>query len=284
MDTELARTFLSVIAAGSFVEASQRLHVTQSTVSARIQRLEEQLGTELFVRNKAGTTLTPAGQRFQRYAAVLARTAAEARQEIGSVSGFHATLTIGARLALWEGDLLLRWLPLIGDLAGGVAVRAQLFGFEEDLMETLIDGRTDIGVLYTPQSRPGLTVEPLFEERLVMVSTRDPPPSEPESDYVYVDWGPEFLAHHSLAFPNFTGAALTVNVGWIGLERILAAGGSGYFTTRLVRKHEVTGRLHRVTGAPEFRLPVYLVYPTKTDSEVLTLALDTIRRVVAETQ
>ncbi len=284
MDTELARTFLSVIAAGSFVEASERLHVTQSTVSARIQRLEEQLGAELFVRNKAGTTLTEAGRHFQRYATLLTRAAAQARQEIGGVCGFRARLTVGARLALWEGNLLLRWLPLIAELAPDVAVQARLFGFEEDLMETLIDGRTDIGVMYTPQSRPGLTVEPLFEERLVMVSTRDPPPSEPESDYVYVDWGPEFSAHHSLAFPNFTGARLSVNVGFIGLQRLLAAGGSGYFTTRLVREHEVAGRLHRVTNAPEFRLPVYLVYPTKTDSEVLTLALDTIRRVVAETQ
>ena len=35
MDTELARTFLSVVAAGSFVKASERLFVTQSTVSAR---------------------------------------------------------------------------------------------------------------------------------------------------------------------------------------------------------------------------------------------------------
>ncbi len=39
MDTELARTFLVVIATGSFVAASQRLHVTQSTVSTRFQRL-----------------------------------------------------------------------------------------------------------------------------------------------------------------------------------------------------------------------------------------------------
>ena len=46
MNTELARTFLVVIATGSFVEASQRLHVTQSTVSTRIQGLEEALGAE----------------------------------------------------------------------------------------------------------------------------------------------------------------------------------------------------------------------------------------------
>ncbi len=57
MDTELARTFLVVVATGSFVDAAQRLHVTQSTVSTRIQRLEETLGAELFVRNKAGNDI-----------------------------------------------------------------------------------------------------------------------------------------------------------------------------------------------------------------------------------
>jgi len=86
MDTELARTFLVVVATGSFVDAAQRLHVTQSTVSTRIQRLEEILGAELFVRNKSGTTLTSAGRQFQRHAALLTRTVELARQEIGIVS------------------------------------------------------------------------------------------------------------------------------------------------------------------------------------------------------
>jgi LysR family transcriptional regulator, flagellar master operon regulator len=280
MDTELARTFLAVIATGSFVEASQRLHITQSTVSSRIQRLEEQLGAELFVRNKAGTTLTPAGRQFQRHAALLTRTVEQARQEIGIVSGYRATLTVGSRIGLWQ-DLLLRWLPIFAKLAPDIAVRARI-GFEEDLMEDLIEGRAQIGVMYTPQSRPGLTVETLLEERLVMASTRAKPPSEPQGDYVYVDWGPEFFAQHSLAFPNFTGAALTVNMGWLGLQRILASGGSGYFPLRLLRKHELAGRLHLVADAPEFRVPAYLCYPTKTDSDALTLALDTIRRVAAD--
>jgi len=280
MDTELARTFLAVIATGSFVEASQRLHITQSTVSSRIQRLEEQLGAELFVRNKAGTTLTPAGRQFQRHAALLTRTVEQARQEIGIVSGYRATLTVGSRIGLWQ-DLLLRWLPIFAKLAPDIAVRA-LIGFEEDLMQDLIEGRAQIGVMYTPQSRPGLTVETLLEEQLVMASTRAKPPSEPRDDYVYVDWGPEFFAQHSLAFPNFTGAALTVNMGWLGLQRILASGGSGYFPLRLLRDHQLAGRLHVVADAPEFRLPAYLCYPTKTDSDALALALDTIRRVAAD--
>jgi hypothetical protein len=50
----------------------------------------------------------------------------------------------------------------------------------------------------------------------------------------------------------------------------------------MLREHELSGRVHRVAGAPEFRLPAYLCFPAKVDSEPLALALETIRRVAAE--
>ena len=280
MDTELARTFLAVIAAGNFVAAADRLHVTQSTVSTRIKRLEETLGAELFVRNKSGTKLTAAGREFQRHAALLTRTVEQARQEVGVARGFRATLTVGGRIGLWE-DLLARWLPLFSGLAPDVAVRA-IVGFEEDLMQALIEGRANIGVMYAPQARPGLRIEPVFEERLVMASTRPNPGREPGRDYVYVDWGPEFFAQHSLAFPSFSGAPLSVNVVWLGLLHLLRSGGCGYIPARLLLEHEASGHLHRVPDAPEFRLTAYLCYPAKPNSETLDLALETIRRVAAE--
>ena len=59
MDAELARTFLAVIAGGSFVEAAQRLHLTQSTVSSRIQRLEEILGAEFLPTHEDNTDEHP---------------------------------------------------------------------------------------------------------------------------------------------------------------------------------------------------------------------------------
>ena len=58
MNIEHARTFLAVADTGSFVSAAERLHVTQSTVSARIRALEDLLGRPLFTRNKAGAVLT----------------------------------------------------------------------------------------------------------------------------------------------------------------------------------------------------------------------------------
>ena len=162
METELARTFLTVVAAGNFISAADRLHVTQSTVSARIRTLEEQLACTLFVRNKAGTVLTPAGRQFQKHAASLVRTVEQARQDVGIPMGYRAVLAVGGRIGLWE-NLLLRWLRLMQETAPDVSLRAEI-GFEEDLMQRLIEGRIDIGVMYTPQSRPGLNVELLLEE------------------------------------------------------------------------------------------------------------------------
>ena len=74
---------------------------------------------------------------------------------------------------------------------------------EPEIMQGLIEGRIDIGVMYTPQSRPGLKVEQLFEEHLILVSTDSGSEPEPQSGYVYVDWGPEFYAKHSTRFRIF---------------------------------------------------------------------------------
>lgn len=277
METELARTFLTVVAAGNFVSAAERLHVTQSTVSARIHTLEQQLGCGLFVRNKAGTRLTPAGRQFQKHASVLVRTVERARQDVGIAAGYQGTLTVGGRFGLWEG-LLLEWLPLMRQAAPDISVRAEI-GFEEDLMQGLVEGRIDIGVMYTPYSRPGLAVERLLEERLVLVATGDAAGPEAAGGYVFVDWGPEFYAQHCVHFPDYAGAGVVANIGWLGLQHILKAGGSGYFPLRLVTTHLRDGRLHLHAAAPEFRLPAYAVYPDEPRSDAVALALEAMQRI-----
>ena len=73
-----------------------------------------------------------------------------------------------------------------------ISVRAES-GLEPELMQGLIDGRIEIGVMYTPQRHPGLKLEQLFEEKLVMFRRIQRAKPEPEPGYVYVDWGPEFI-------------------------------------------------------------------------------------------
>ncbi|MGY3117539.1 DNA-binding transcriptional LysR family regulator [Bradyrhizobium sp. S3.14.4] len=239
-----------MVATGNFITAADRLHVSQSTVSTRIHSLEELLGCTLFVRNKAGATLTVAGRQFQRHASTLVRTVEQARHDVGLPKGFSGALVVGGRIGLWE-EFLLLWVPRMQEANPQISIRAES-ALEPELMQGLVEGRIDIGVMYTPQSRPGLKVELLIEEQLVLVSTNPRSDPEPQEGYVYVDWGPEFYARHSAVFPNFAGPALTANIGWLGLQHVLANGGSGYFAHRIVEPLLKARRLHLVVGAPKF--------------------------------
>lgn len=138
MDIEQVRTFLAVAANGSFVEAANRLYVTQSTVSARIQTLETYLNTRLFVRSRSGASLTPAGQRFLRPAKTLLLTMEQARHDVGLPGRYRASLSIGARIALWDAGLLPQWIGRLRMQLADVSIRSEI-GFEEDLMRRLAE-------------------------------------------------------------------------------------------------------------------------------------------------
>lgn len=258
MDTEVARTFLAVVAEGSFSAAATRLNVTQSTVSIRIRTLEDRMGRQLLSRHKYGVRMTPAGQRFFRHAAVIVRTLEQARHDVGMASSFRASLRIGARFGLWE-TFLSGWLNGMAGRMPNVSIRAEI-GFEDELTVNLVEGMLDIGVMYTPQSRSGLVAEPLLAERLVLVSSRRDTADPLGEDYVYVDWGPDFVAHHNLTYPDYAGSALIVNVAWLGLNYILANGGTAYLPWAQVEPLVGQGALFRVPGAEEFMQPAFVVY------------------------
>ena len=279
MDIEFARTFLAVAAAGNFVGAAARLHVTQSTVSARIQALETRLGATLFRRGRGGAELTPAGRRFLRHAKTLVRTLEQARHEVGLPSGYSGGLTLRGRIALWE-DFLPAWVTWMRAEAPDISLRLEI-GFEADIMQGLVQGEIDVGVMYTPETRPGLALERLFDESLVLV-TSDPARPWPDPRYVHVDWGPEFHAQFGARFPEMDTSALTANIGWLGLRILEHDGGSGYFPARMVRDSLEVGRLWRVEESPLIALPAYMVYPLDRDEPALAAAVRGLRRLGAE--
>ena len=281
MDIDQIRTFLGVVANGSFLEAANRLHVTQSTVSTRIQRLESYLGVTLFVRNRSGAVLTLPGQRFLRHAKSLLLTLEQARHDIGLPSRYSASITVGARIALWE-ELLPRWVGELRKQAPDISIRSEI-GFEEDLMRGLIEGRMDVGMMYTPQHNPGLQIEHLFDETLVLMTT-DPDKPWPNEDYIYVDWGPAFYAQHSRSYPDLERPPQVVNIGWLGVQLILRNGGSCFLPMRMAEPLIQAKKLFHVPGSLQFRLPAYMVFPRDSDSIVLQQVLDSLRSLAVVEQ
>ncbi len=269
MDVELARTFLEVVGNGSFVAAAERLHVTQTAVSARIRTLEEQLGRRLFVRNKAGAKLTPAGERFQRDALTLVQVWERARQRVALPPGHENVISIGGELGLWS-PLLANWLIWMRHHQPAIALRAAV-NTPRQMLDDIHHGELDLAVLYNPPVQTDLTVELLTEEKLVMVTSSPSGDFDP-GGYIHIDWGPAFAASQRAAFPTLGNPAVTISFGPLAIAFILNAGGSGYFRLSVIRPYLEAGRLSLVSQAPEFSYSIHAVYSLHGDAELINHA------------
>ena len=266
MDIGLAKTFLEVVATGSFVGAADRLHLTQTAISARVRLLEDQVGRRLFVRNRAGARLTPAGERFQHYATTLVQVWERARQQIALPPGRANLVGLGGEFSLWN-PLLVDWMLWMREHQPDVAVRTEVDS-AENLLERVQGGSLDVAVLYSPPQRPELVLELLVEEKLILVTAAEDGGVRPE-DYILVDWGEPFTASHAAAFPAFVNAGVAISLGPLALSYLLAVGGAGYFRSSVVQPYVESGRLRRVERAPEFAYSIYAVYSARSAAEDL---------------
>jgi len=283
MDIEMARTFLEVVAAGGFVSAAARLHVTQSTVSARIRQLEQLLGCRLFVRNKTGASLTAAGARFQRHAAAMLRLWEVARQEAALPAGHRALLRIGGEAGVWN-RLLNRWIPWMRHNAPDIALRCDV-GLPDGLIQRLRDGTLDLAVLYSPQALPGLSVHRLLEEELVlfrMPGGQGAGQGAGDDQYVHIDWGEGFRRDISLQRPDAQSAPVWIGVGTLGLDFVKQCGGTGHFPRALVQPLLDAGMGEILPEEHPLTLPIYAVYPDDADSSVLDPAFAGLRAILVE--
>jgi DNA-binding transcriptional LysR family regulator len=104
-DATLLKSFQTVAQEASFTKAAERLHLTQSAVSAHVRRLEEQAGKPLLTRNTRSVALTADGEMLLGYARAILRLNDEARIKLSGVTR-KAHLKIGA-----SDDFMNSWLP-----------------------------------------------------------------------------------------------------------------------------------------------------------------------------
>jgi DNA-binding transcriptional LysR family regulator len=275
MDTDLARTFLSIVRDGSFIAAAKKLHLTQTAVTARIQNLEEQLGCRLFIRNRSGARLTDDGERFMAYASQLVDVWEAARRDLAILKDFEEVISLGGEMSVCN-PLMLKWATKLRQHMPAHAVRIEVAD-GITLQEKLGRGLVNAALVYKPQYWPDVQVEHLMDEKLIQVFSKASP--EP---YVWVDWGSDFQQQHDIALPGKARNALSFNLGPLALQYILQSGGTGYFRARVAQSYLDAGVLQRVADAPEFSYPIYLVYSREKVSPVLQKAFDILRQIVQE--
>lgn len=267
MDINAARTFLEIVKTGSFVGAAANLHLTQTAVSARIRVLEEQLDRKLFVRNKAGARLTPAGEQFFRFATSLVQIWDRARHSVALAPGQPMVAIVGIELSQWN-PLMRHWLSWMREHCPDIAVSVHV-DTSERLMEQVQEGALDIAILYAAPPKPGIVAELLLDEKLVLVRTVPGDAPLRPGDWVHVDWGHEFQTSFQAAFPEAGPRSVSIDYGPLALDYALDVGGGGYFRMSMVRPLLDEGRLALVPDSPEFSYPSYMVHSTRADESVM---------------
>ncbi len=257
MNLASLQTFLAILETGSLARASERLHVGQSTVTARLQRLEQEIGQNLFHRNKSGVLLTAAGLKFRRYAEAMTDLWQQARQETSMPAGISSVFNLGCDIDFWS-DIGRSLLGRIHAQHPDTALSAWPGKYDE-LDQWLATGLIDAALTHHPILRERMTVYELARESLVLVSTRADAPIRFDPGYVYVEAGGDFGRRHAAAYADAGIAKVSFGCSTWALDFLLDRGGSAYLPERLAAAHCESGRLHRLAEAPVFTRDVYLI-------------------------
>ncbi|MGO1120075.1 LysR family transcriptional regulator [Rhodovibrionaceae bacterium A322] len=261
MNLAVLTTFLAVIETGSLIRAAEKLNVTQSTVTARINNLEQDLGQVLFHRRRSGTELTSSGFKFQRYAQVMTEVWRQARLETSLPPQAESLINIGCHMDLWP-DLGRDLVHGLRQQHPNVALSAWQ-GEQGDLNRWLGTGLVDAALCYTPTIAENQTVTVLQVDQMVLVTTHqeggNPDQLLSAGDYIYVDGGEDFRRRHALAYPLMDTPAVTIGSAVWALDNLLQLGGTAYLPRRIVQAALATGRLREVAEATTFERRSYLI-------------------------
>ncbi|AKG37712.1 LysR family transcriptional regulator [Paenibacillus durus] len=169
MESRHLFTFLVVVEAGSFTRAAQKLDYAQSSITAQIQTLENELGQPLFDRIGKKITLTDAGRRLLPYAQEISKMHAMAENALRSQSGIGGSLKIGAP----ESLAAFRLPGIIREFRGRFPQVEMILkpGYCWELLEMIRSGELDLAFLLEPEREDkDLHIETLVHEEMALVA------------------------------------------------------------------------------------------------------------------
>lgn len=257
MDIDQLLAFERIVREGSFSRAAWSLNITQPTISARIQALEQDVGGPLFIRGGRRVALTERGESFLPYAQRALEVLAEGVEAARLTQvGQRGRVTVGILPSLAVGFLASaiarfhRSHPHVG-----LFVRT---GHSDLIMEMLHDGIVKVGLITWPFFNADLTPLLHFREPLVLVvpaghqlAGRGPVTLEEVmrmgGPFLLVHWGSGMNPVLS-RIDTQIGPAVEVPIETV--QYLLRRGiGASFLTRTLVMDDLAAGRLVEVTVA-----------------------------------
>ena len=171
MELAALRTFLAVLEEGGILAASRKLNTVQSNVTGRIQRLEAELGQELFHRSGRRLELAPAGRALRGYAEQMLALEQQTRSAIGNLGEQSGELRIGS-METFAAMHLPGGLMRLRSRHPRVKLRVET-GATKQLVEKVRARKLDCAFVGGPVDDPLLAGEVVATEELALITARD---------------------------------------------------------------------------------------------------------------
>lgn len=259
MNAQLLLTFLDVLETRNFNRTSERLNITQSSVSARIRQLEHELGARLFERGRGGADPTPAGRRFEAQCQSILAIWGQAIQDAAIGANYEGALRISVQHSLFR-SLLVPWAKDLRFTMPSAILHFEL-DYSIQILRDISAGSIDLGIVYAPQYLPDLSVENIGAERYVMISTRTSRLDDVRPDeYIRAGYTLGFDKQHDALLPHLTRPPLSAGCEDLAVGLLTLFGGSVY-VARFVAEAIIEDRsdIMLVKDAPPIFQPIFSV-------------------------
>lgn len=218
MTYEQIEAFLTTITYGNISAAAKHLYVSQSTISTRLQQLEEELDVQLLIRQKGHRTieLTNHGNAFIPIASQWASLWKDT-QHLKSIENIQ-TLTIASVDAVNNYTFVSFFQQ---HLAKYKNIRLNIRTHHSNEIYSLVENRiADIGFTFSRINYPDVLTRPIYRELMYLICDKNSPYHHDidckelkTENEIFLSWGLDYQSWHDLHFSPADSPALTVNTG-----------------------------------------------------------------------
>lgn len=265
MDDELLKTFLEIHKTRHFGQAAENLFITQSAVSARMRQLEQEMGVQLFTRERNNIRPTAAGEKLVKYAEDILNTWNRVKTNIAVEDENKIPLSIGAVSSLWD-IYLNRWLIKFTSINRNIVLNCQVLS-AESIHQKVSNNTLDFGFTYMLPQESTITVMRTLPIKFIMVSSNENlnMRDAARKNYIYVDWGVSFAEAHSQYFKDIPTPLMRIEAGRMAKRFIKSKSGTAYLPEAIVKRDIEKKNLFKVKDAPEIDRNAYIIYSNSNE-------------------
>jgi DNA-binding transcriptional LysR family regulator len=296
MDVQQMITFITLAREKNFRRTAKILKVSQPTVTIRLKMLEQALNTELIKRSGTSLMLTPAGEIALQYMERMIRLLQKGKDDLSSRTAARKRLSIAA-IPSFCTYLYPRMLNAARQFDQHIELQ---IGTSAEVLQFVLDGVSQLGVLRGPVHHPDLNSLLLYNEAILLAIPANHPLALPSNHSP--DAYPNICIEHLLQEKFITykrrfwsflrarflehGGELRVHMrvdSEVTAKKMVMSGLGISLLPELALRNESQLNIRRIADCEIYR-QAYLVFPKKGDEETVGLFYDWVQQSVGKSQ